>query len=49
MQTAQYLLVTYSLIMFIVNIGLLEAYMYEWYNLTVKYMGDWGTLGLREH
>ena len=32
--------------MFIVNIGLLY-FMYEWYNLTVKYRGDWGTLGLQ--
>ena len=24
-------------------------YMYEWYNLTVKSRGDWGTLGLRAH
>ena len=23
--------------------------MYEWYNFTVKYRGDWGTLGLRAH
>ena len=32
--------------MFIVIIGLLYI-MYEWYNLTVKYRGDWGTLGLQ--